>query len=35
MVHMFVHLCYLKYKEGFVVAKIEPCKMCQLPLVLT
>ena len=21
MVHMFVHLCHLKYKEGFVVSK--------------
>ena len=28
MVHMFVHLCHLKYKEGFMVSKMEPCKMC-------
>ena len=24
MVHMFVHLSHLKYKEGFMVAKMEP-----------
>ena len=28
MVHMFMHLCHLKYEEGFVVAKMEPLKMC-------
>ncbi|KAL4652666.1 hypothetical protein ACB092_01G248100 [Castanea dentata] len=27
MVHMFVHPCHLKYKKGFVVAKMEPRKM--------
>ena len=32
MVHMFVHLCHLKYKEDFVVAKMEPRKMCQLAI---
>ena len=24
MVHMFMHMCHLKYKEGFVVKKMEP-----------
>ena len=28
MVHMFVHLCHLKYKECSVVIKMEPRKMC-------
>ena len=28
MVHMFMHLCHLKYEEGFVVAKMEPRRMC-------
>ena len=27
MVHIFVHLCHLKYKDGFVVTVMEPLKM--------